>query len=286
MRRVGVVLVSIVLAGPVHAAAGALEINQTCAIQSGCFANDAPGFPVTISTSGSYRLTSNLVVPDENTSAIAVGDAFVRDFAIDLAGFEISGPVVCSFHPNECSHPPSAGSGVEALAFSNSAITVRNGTIRGMGGHGVRLGDAAEVAGLTVSSNGANGIQVETGARVSNSTASRNGMTGITAGNGSLVIETTVFRNRREGVLVATGASVTGNVVYQNGLTGIRTLSGSSVQGNTVQGNGDVGVTVGLQSSYRDNMISGNATTQVNGGGLNAGGNVCGGPGTASPSCP
>ena len=38
------------LAGPALAVDGVLEINQTCVVQSGCFAGDTPGFPLTIST--------------------------------------------------------------------------------------------------------------------------------------------------------------------------------------------------------------------------------------------
>ena len=37
---------------------GAVELNQTCAVQTGCLADDAAGFPVTIATPGSYRLTA------------------------------------------------------------------------------------------------------------------------------------------------------------------------------------------------------------------------------------
>lgn len=38
---------------PASASDGVLEINQTCAIQTGCFAGDTAGLPVTISASGS-----------------------------------------------------------------------------------------------------------------------------------------------------------------------------------------------------------------------------------------
>ena len=44
------------------ASEGALEINQTCALQTGCFAGDGAGFPVTIdgSAGSSYLLTGDL----------------------------------------------------------------------------------------------------------------------------------------------------------------------------------------------------------------------------------
>ena len=39
-------------------------------MQTGRFAGDTPGYPVTLSQPGSYRLTSNLVQPDAATSVI------------------------------------------------------------------------------------------------------------------------------------------------------------------------------------------------------------------------
>ena len=42
---------------------GVIEINQARALQGGVTEGDTPGFPVTISQSGSYRLTGNLTVP-------------------------------------------------------------------------------------------------------------------------------------------------------------------------------------------------------------------------------
>lgn len=50
----------VTFATPAFAVDGVLEINQTCAVQTGCFSGDTPGFPVTINATGSYRLTSNL----------------------------------------------------------------------------------------------------------------------------------------------------------------------------------------------------------------------------------
>ena len=42
------VLLFLVLATPALASDGVLEINQTCAVQTGCFTGDTAGFPVTI----------------------------------------------------------------------------------------------------------------------------------------------------------------------------------------------------------------------------------------------
>jgi hypothetical protein len=45
---------------------GVLEINQAC-VSVGCFPGDLAGFPVTISSTGSYRLTSSLDVTGEGS---------------------------------------------------------------------------------------------------------------------------------------------------------------------------------------------------------------------------
>jgi hypothetical protein len=64
---------------------GVLEINQTCAVNTGCFAGDTAGFPITINTQGSYVLTSNLDLPDVNTTGIEVTVGIVT---IDMNGMQ------------------------------------------------------------------------------------------------------------------------------------------------------------------------------------------------------
>jgi len=76
---------------PALAVDGALEINQTCAVQTGRFAPNAGGFPLLIANPGSYRLTNNLTLP-ENTIGILVN---ADDVTIDLNGFAVIGPVEC-----------------------------------------------------------------------------------------------------------------------------------------------------------------------------------------------
>lgn len=78
------------------ASEGVLEINQTCAVQTGCFPGDGAGFPVTIDQSGSYRLTSDLTVTVV-ADAIRIGDtATPESVTLDLGGFVLHGPVVCA----------------------------------------------------------------------------------------------------------------------------------------------------------------------------------------------
>ena len=53
-----------------HAADGAILINQQKAQTGSVTTGDTAGFPVTLSQPGSYVLSGNLTVPDQNTTAI------------------------------------------------------------------------------------------------------------------------------------------------------------------------------------------------------------------------
>src|SRR5213079_870780 len=99
------------------------------ALAGGVTPGDAPGFPVTLSVAGSYRLSGNLTVPDENTNAIVVS---ADNVTIDLNGFSILGPVVCSGNPVSCNFTTGTGTGVIVDGLHPN-LTLVNGTIRGMG---------------------------------------------------------------------------------------------------------------------------------------------------------
>ncbi len=74
--------------GPAVATAdeGRREINQACAAL-GCFPGDPAGFPVVITTPGSYVLTGNLGVQNLDSQGISIQIDGV--LIIDLNGFEI-----------------------------------------------------------------------------------------------------------------------------------------------------------------------------------------------------
>jgi hypothetical protein len=91
MRKRVAVLLPLLLPTSVLASNGLLEINQTCAVETGCLEGDTPGFPVTISTPGSYVLTSSLEVPPDS-SGISIE---TNDVSVHLNGFAINGQVPC-----------------------------------------------------------------------------------------------------------------------------------------------------------------------------------------------
>src|SRR5437016_7141953 len=81
------------VAMPTWAIDGVILIDQNKAMAGNVTPGDTPGFPVTITLPGSYRLAGNLTVPDANTSGIVIAADHVT---IDLNGFAILGPVDCS----------------------------------------------------------------------------------------------------------------------------------------------------------------------------------------------
>ena len=262
--RLPLVLCLLSLVRPAFASDGVLEINQTCAAGAGCFSGDSANFPVQITQPGSYRLTSNLTVPNETTDGIVVSTS---DVGIDLNNFAILGPVTCSGAPLVCTPATGTGSGVERVSSLNRGISVKNGSITGMGANGVLLGDQAEVTNLRVRWNRFNGISVGNGATVSGNTANSNGSIGIF---GSL------------------GSTVSGNTAYSNGSDGISSGSGCIVRGNTVRFNLGFGLNLATDSAYSDNVVTSNTTGAVTGlGSANSrGGNYCDGTGTVSAFCP
>ena len=235
---------AVLLLAPVraHAVDGVIEINQAC-VATGCFEGDTAGFPVVIGAAGSYRLTSNLEVPDADTSAVAVNASPV---SLDLNGFAISGPTVCSGEPVTSCAPTGSGIGVSA----GNGARIYNGTIRGMGSVGVSSGTDARQWDLVVTGNGGGGFSLSRGGSVRTSTITFNGGRGVGATSGGGFAEvsgSTVRGNQQQGVDLS-GGIVVENRIQNNGAEGLRSQTGG----------GDAG--------YASNVITGNTGADVAGG--------------------
>lgn len=262
MRRseqfLAVVFLVLVVTVPARGDDGIIEINQAGATAGGVTTGDGPGFPVTINTPGSYVLTGNLSVPDENTTAIQV---MSDDVTVDLNGFVIQGPVVCSGTPLDCS--PSGGSGDGIFGETRTGVTVRNGTIRGLGDDGVEfLEGSARMEGLSLLSNGGLGVQIDAGA-VRGNHAESNGGGGIVAFGAATISANTVIRNGDVGLFAGNGSTVHGNSVHDNELTGIHLGGDGTISGNTVTQNGDDGIFVLGNGTVRDNTVVGNGNSST-----------------------
>jgi hypothetical protein len=158
-----------------HAANGVIEINQARAVAGSVTPGDTGGFPVTISASGSYILTSNLVATNGGIVIAA------SNVTIDLNGFTISG----------------TGTGINQTSGSN--VTVRNGIVDNMTSSGINLLQNARVENVSSTNNTSDGIIVGIGSVVAHSLVNGNGGRGINAPTEVVLRDNVVSNNANDG---------------------------------------------------------------------------------------
>lgn len=271
-------------ATPALAGDGRIEISQAVVDAQG-------GFPYVITQSGSYLLTSDLTVTDPDTDAIRVdGD----DVSVDLGGFEIRGPSVCS---NFACVPTGAGIGIDATG--HGALLLRNGTIRGFPfGATSFSGRGRIIHGLTVVSNQF-GLEADAGVvrdcvsrdsynAVAEAVFVRNSLTGesVQAAE-SVVAANTILGASSEGVWgLDAGAVVSENSIRES-FAGVLCSHPSDpraclVIGNAIDANATSGVLLNGTGGYANNVINDHPAGDPVDGGVNMGGNVC--DGSQSPA--
>src|SRR5690242_11336971 len=118
-NRVLLLVAAVAVAFPALAVDGVIEINQARALAGGITAGDFPGYPITISVSGSYRLTSDLRAAVSNDGIDITAD----NVTLDLNGFTVYG-----------------GGGLIADGISigdHKNVEIKNGTVRDFTRNGV-----------------------------------------------------------------------------------------------------------------------------------------------------
>ena len=284
-------LLALAFATPALATDGVREINQTMALAGNVTAGDFPGFPVTISEPGSYKLTGNLVVGGVDQTAIEITS---NDVTLDLKGFALQGPVTCfggGGLPATCS---AAGFGNGIVANTVTRLTVRDGTIAGFGNWGMRLGGSCRLYGLTVSQNGDGGIDADDACLVRESRVTLNDGEGILMDEG-LLIETTVEGNSANGVEaiypLVRESSISGNAdtglfcddcliqdssVSQNAWDGIDMFRGL-VSDCQINANGDEGLQATPETAHLRTVMNENSGGSTDGNPSWFGWSVCNG---------
>ena len=203
-------------------------IDQNKALSGSVTPGDAPGFPVTLSIPGSYKLTGNLVVPGGMTGI----EITASGVTLDLNGFSVSGPLTCTRNDVTFDVTCTGTPGVNGIAMMGGGNTVRNGRVRGFS-TGIYYAGGDQIDGILVEQNGSGmGGPTYDGARtqIRNSRAQFNSSTGISlsdataqgctaGGNGgagfsgtrSVVLDSVSFRNKTlgfQGNTFAIGRSV------------------------------------------------------------------------------
>lgn len=243
------------------------EIDQDCAVNTGCFTGDTAGFPVSITEPGSYRLAGNLDVSGEtdpeNASAILIDSP---DVSLDLRGFHIQGPVSCSDTPvTGCSHASGDGDGI-LVESGHTNVAVGNGTLRGMGRNGVMCLSSSQcrIDNVAVAENRNSGIELAgiLGHLLRGCAATRNGNHGIVAHG--LIRNCHVAGNEGWGIFAAStgGNTVVQNTAIRNGSGGIRGVA-STIADNTVEANEARGITASHGSTVSGNTARDNTSSGV-----------------------
>ena len=182
-----------------------------------------PG-PVTIATSGSYYLTSNISVAGVPAVIIRASNV-----TLDLNGFTIAGNL--------------DNLGV-VLAGNTFNVIVRNGTIRNFA-QGLLNGGVTTVglSNLTIAENLRNGVGFDRdaiGVFIDGCTILRNQEDGILAlGSNMVITNSTVVSNGHDGIELSGSANVVirGNRVDDNGWSGVHAeiqFAGDSAPGGTI----------------------------------------------------
>lgn len=214
--------VAVAAATPANAGDGVYEIHPSC-VATGCGPpeSDGPGLPVTLKAGASYRLTADLSVPTVNDAAIHASSGST----LDLGGFSLLGPVVCSGTPTVC-NPSGNGSGAFGVQAAGGA-TIRNGRIAGFGSHGINsTGDGVRIENVVLSQNFGHGVYMQgSGSQIAGCTALRNGgdgfFLGVASNNANLVTRSTAHANGGDGFDVV-GALVLDVAAHDNAGLGMR----------------------------------------------------------------
>ena len=205
--------------GSAFAVDGVVEINQARAEIGGISDTDTPGFPVTIDQPGSYRLTGNVVV-DGSTNAIHI---VAKHVSIDLNGFSIQGPVICPNGGNCSQGYVNGADGVKAASGADF-LSVRNGSIFGMGGRGLDCNNAEACVAdeLSITSNAGGGIGAGKEARISNCVIKANSSFGAVL-SFSTIVDSNIFTWNGGQALRLNGDGVTirNNIMRFNKITEI-----------------------------------------------------------------
>src|SRR5579864_8438701 len=198
---------ALLLSLPLVAVDGVTLINQSTV-------NAAGGFPYLINQPGSYRLSSDLIVP--NTAAIGL---FLQNATVtlDLNGFTIS-----------CASCTAKGNFGIGIFVQGSIATILNGTITGF------AAQSATASGIFVQAT-SSAVQ----AKINQVTVTNNRF-GILGGVGSdvSVTDCTVSQNLDDGVNLQVTGKVLNSSILFNGIQGIHIFNGL-ISGNHIFGNGN-----------------------------------------------
>lgn len=237
-------------AGASSAADGEILINQAKVNAGGITAGDAAGFPASLTRSGRYKLSSNLVVPSGQYAI----DVTANDVTIDLNGFTISGAAA-----------DSAGG---VMIRDGDRVRVMNGTITGLNDFGIYLAGGS--------------FSVVENMRIINSSGF--GHAALYAGRQSRIRNNTLVNNIFN-IVDCARCLIEQNIIVGSNFYGV-SAEGGQVVDNVIAGNNSFGLTSSGTNfpnvGYGNNILVGNngGNAQVHDNVVQLHPNVC------VPACP
>ena len=256
--------------------------------------------PYTISASGSYFLTGDLISAGTGITVNA------DNVTIDLMGFSIIGPGSVGNHGiflNNRSNIEIADGTVRnfyhgiyeigdnsngvrvikirALENAQSGIFLTGGSGHlvkdclaagnlGIGAnYGIYVNHGSVVTGNAAYDNQGTGIAVGHSSSIINNSSYKNGGSGIGANTSCTLVGNAVSENEGKGISNGIACTVVNNTVLWNKKTGIEDQGGSTITGNTVTSNnvdnavGMAGISVSGASLVKNNTVVGNNQSNI-----------------------
>jgi len=217
------------LAAPVTTLDGVVIITQAEALAGGVTAGDAPGFPISINTTGTYRLAERLSVTGA-TNGISVN---APNVTLDFNGFFMGGNAV----------------GDRGIIQNQFGLTVINGTVRNFTSHGIHsVAAGLMVDNMRFADNQGYGVWMSGPAAVGgrgtvrNSILFRNAL-GVLCVTACLIEANVISANTSNGVYVGPSgaASILNNLISDNVTHGIIVDGGTGAgSANSIVNNGGV----------------------------------------------
>lgn len=236
-------------------------IDQARVLAGGVTPGDQPGFPLTISQPGSYRLAGNLEVPP----GLPGIEITAQGVTLDLNGFTVGSDLRCKqdqvYRIVSCTYPaPVAGVfGILVSAPLPTGVTLRNGVVGGFRNSGVVANEGTHLTDLVVRDNGGVGVQMNfgvTGLTVERVEAMFNRYDGVVLGSGT-GRQVRAHHNGGNGIAIGGSALLESSVATLNRGLGIQGMGRSTT--------GSVRATVSMDNLGGDigkvRSLGGNATT-------------------------
>jgi len=211
MKRAALFAALSLLSAAVHAVDGEIIVTHAKALAGNVTPGDTPGYPVTLSLPGKYKMGGNLTQPDANTKVI---EATVSNIDLDLNGFTVSGTNACDYSGGVvCAQTSST---VNAIDLRHENSHVGNGAITNVSGTAVKINGVAE--NLIITETGEHGIEVVGGdaGLIRNNTISYTKNWGIVSDANAGIISGNSLRSVNLGINVTARSLVTGNAVISN----------------------------------------------------------------------